>query len=325
MQFLSIRLQIGLSHRQLKIFDFSILGLATFTFYGLYKLILKRKELKQKLKQFRYLYTPEECQQLKIDKKEILIQGQINTDNQFLHLMSSNQLNKSKILKNQFDKKVYFFQITNPSTNTDISGRLNTNCKFENELINYHQQWKYKTEISPTTNIIVRTLRKIKNYFFGKIFVENLTGIDQNQYFVFKGTLEKKLNKLEFWINHIAKTPSIFYNQIMKELKKNYFQIFLLSISATFLMIICYCRVISFFQKEIKEKELFNKKENEVVAESDLCIICQTTVRNVLTLPCFHLVCCQDCLDKMQQKSNLCPICRTQISQQIQLLIDNIN
>ncbi|CAD8112874.1 unnamed protein product [Paramecium primaurelia] len=318
-----IRIQFTLSEKTIKILDLSLLGLAILTCYKLYKCDSKRNEEKQKLKRFKYLYTADECHLLKIDSKQITVQGQINNDNQFLQLKSYQEQNKGQnVLSNIYSNESIL--IFDPYTKTEIIGKITKDCQFDLDLFNYHRQWKYQTCVNSESNFIVRLYQKIKNYFFGKTLVENINGIDLNQYFIFKGILKQQESELMLEIDHIGLTPNLIYQQIKKNLKKYKVQEFILSMILTSLMYYFYKKMKEFIQIKVLKKELFQNKIDEIAEDSDLCITCMTNVRNILILPCFHLICCKECLDQIAQSHYQCPLCRTQITQLKQVYIDNI-
>ena len=48
-----------------------------------------------------------------------------------------------------------------------------------------------------------------------------------------------------------------------------------------------------------------------------MCKICYTELSNCILEPCRHLVCCYDCVEKLQD--NKCPMCRTEIENQYKI------
>jgi len=94
----------------------------------------------------------------------------------------------------------------------------------------------------------------------------------------------------------------------------------------------------SFLTKDIKElitKDTLNKKIwNAILSNPDLkndgaflakvvhefqCIICQETVKQPITTPCFHNF-CSDCFENaMTHKANECPMCRSKIDSTISM------
>lgn len=66
---------------------------------------------------------------------------------------------------------------------------------------------------------------------------------------------------------------------------------------------------------EIQEKKL---KEMEVIKIENECIICMDKQRNILFLPCNHLICCDKCSDKFIYK-NECPGCKRKIENKINI------
>ena len=53
------------------------------------------------------------------------------------------------------------------------------------------------------------------------------------------------------------------------------------------------------------------------VAQECLCVVCMSTARSVVMIPCGHLAVCQSCCECLQQ----CPICRFFIRGSIQVYI----
>lgn len=53
--------------------------------------------------------------------------------------------------------------------------------------------------------------------------------------------------------------------------------------------------------------------ECETEKEKTLCCICYEKNKNILMLPCQHLIACRDCALRIQAESNRCPTCREPI------------
>ncbi|CAK81178.1 unnamed protein product (macronuclear) [Paramecium tetraurelia] len=326
MEFARLRNLFGQSENAIKGQDLSLLGLTVLTCYFLYRQDSQRKSERQKQKRFRYLYTADECQQLQIDSKQITVQGQINSDDKFLLLKSSNYMKK----RNNYEQSQQInksFMIVDPYTKAGIICKIKNGCLFEQTLFNFHKKHTYQTYVPSNCNFIVRLYKRIVNYFFGKTIVEDIEGVDLNQYFIFKGELKKKDSELMLEVDHVAFNSKFNIQESTKVnnlsiLKQKYKH---LCNQRGFLIYNSYQRMKKYFQNPLRQPiKLFEKREDEVAEDSDLCIACMESVRNVLILPCFHLICCQECLQKIKQTNNECPLCRTLINDQKQVLIDNL-
>ena len=55
-----------------------------------------------------------------------------------------------------------------------------------------------------------------------------------------------------------------------------------------------------------RERVMTNKLEEE--EEKKMCVVCQTSTKSVLLLPCRHMCLCEDC--SRRNEMNKCPLCR---------------
>mmetsp|Transcript_47852 Transcript_47852/g.35073 ORF Transcript_47852/g.35073 Transcript_47852/m.35073 type:complete len:221 (+) Transcript_47852:206-868(+) len=53
------------------------------------------------------------------------------------------------------------------------------------------------------------------------------------------------------------------------------------------------------------------------------CVICYTTTKDTVVLPCRHMCLCIQCSQIVRMQTNKCPICRTQVSSFMQIKIEN--
>ncbi|BBN18036.1 hypothetical protein MPTK1_7g19010 [Marchantia polymorpha subsp. ruderalis] len=67
-----------------------------------------------------------------------------------------------------------------------------------------------------------------------------------------------------------------------------------------------------FLQREDSYREALKAalEALEEEKEKHVCQICMTKPRNILIMPCMHLLYCDECLRKHLNTSNLCPVCR---------------
>lgn len=69
------------------------------------------------------------------------------------------------------------------------------------------------------------------------------------------------------------------------------------------------------------------KTQKSVVGSEPLCVVCATNEKNLLFLPCFHLVCCMSCtlqMIEMELKKDAnfefgCPCCRKNVTKCIRI------
>ncbi len=52
------------------------------------------------------------------------------------------------------------------------------------------------------------------------------------------------------------------------------------------------------------------------------CVICFTTTKDTVVLPCRHMCLCIGCSQIVRMQTNKCPICRTQVSSFMQIKIE---
>mmetsp|Transcript_16085 Transcript_16085/g.27160 ORF Transcript_16085/g.27160 Transcript_16085/m.27160 type:complete len:138 (-) Transcript_16085:397-810(-) len=80
--------------------------------------------------------------------------------------------------------------------------------------------------------------------------------------------------------------------------------------------------------KYLKQKLLYN---NQILDMNDIygidnnaanladesqkeCVVCYTSTKDTVVLPCRHMCLCIDCSQIVRMQTNKCPICRTQVS-----------
>ena len=65
----------------------------------------------------------------------------------------------------------------------------------------------------------------------------------------------------------------------------------------------------SFLDTSTLTPETGNPASNQqlAVAMASLCVVCLSTARSIVMIPCGHLAVCQSCCERFQQ----CPICRS--------------
>lgn len=57
----------------------------------------------------------------------------------------------------------------------------------------------------------------------------------------------------------------------------------------------------------------------ELEEDEHLCVVCMDNPREILFVPCGHLVACIACCEQVLKKSNLCPICRDPVQQTVRV------
>lgn len=73
-------------------------------------------------------------------------------------------------------------------------------------------------------------------------------------------------------------------------------------------------------QQDKYNNNLLDSEQNNITNATDnrICIICFENERDILFIPCHHLLCCRDCYFKLSQT---CPICSRHIENSIQVFI----
>jgi hypothetical protein len=69
--------------------------------------------------------------------------------------------------------------------------------------------------------------------------------------------------------------------------------------------------------KSRKAESLLSNK-SEGVGGNDACVICVSTIRSTVLVPCRHMCVCPDCATHMQRmRTQVCPLCREPIESYI--------
>lgn len=74
-------------------------------------------------------------------------------------------------------------------------------------------------------------------------------------------------------------------------------------------------------QSITRKRKSYQNISNGKLKDSNLCIICQDRDRCVVLFPCRHLCLCVECAREMSSYQNDCPLCRTRISQKINVFV----
>lgn len=74
-------------------------------------------------------------------------------------------------------------------------------------------------------------------------------------------------------------------------------------------------------QSIIRKRKSVRNISNKKLGDSNLCIICQDRDRCVVLFPCKHLCLCVECAREISSYQNDCPLCRTRISQKINVYV----
>ncbi len=78
-------------------------------------------------------------------------------------------------------------------------------------------------------------------------------------------------------------------------------------------------KTISDLQKKIVENGRYTKQLEESVEKTSLCTICVEERRNLIFIPCMHIVACARC--GKHQTITRCPICRMDIKEKQKVII----
>jgi hypothetical protein len=54
-------------------------------------------------------------------------------------------------------------------------------------------------------------------------------------------------------------------------------------------------------------------EDDTFVGDDHLCVVCLENARNIVLIPCGHMVLCDVCCDDIMANSNECPMCREKI------------
>lgn len=74
-------------------------------------------------------------------------------------------------------------------------------------------------------------------------------------------------------------------------------------------------------QSTTRKRKSYQNISNGKLKDSNLCIICQDRDRCVVLFPCRHLCLCMECATEISSYQNDCPLCRTRISQKINVFV----
>lgn len=74
-------------------------------------------------------------------------------------------------------------------------------------------------------------------------------------------------------------------------------------------------------QSITRKRKSLRSISNKKLGDSNLCIICQDRDRCVVLFPCRHLCLCVECAREISSYQNDCPLCRTRISQKINVFV----
>jgi hypothetical protein len=121
-----------------------------------------------------------------------------------------------------------------------------------------------------------------------------------------RNELKKELNEILIFINNL-KISAIREKIAKEELNFNNFKNKQLE----------YVSEINAENKKIEE--LTQSEQNNDPAVAGKCKVCFDKSAHMLLMPCKHLCLCQDCCEQINKK---CPICRTEVVQEIAVFIN---
>jgi len=76
---------------------------------------------------------------------------------------------------------------------------------------------------------------------------------------------------------------------------------------------------------ELQEIYGLEPKADSATYSTQECVICMSSPRNTVVLPCRHLCLCLECSHALQEQTNRCPICRTAVESLVQLPSSSLN
>lgn len=87
-------------------------------------------------------------------------------------------------------------------------------------------------------------------------------------------------------------------------------------------------QIVSIDGEEYEVRELYGIGSSSAEGFNDddpgkECVICMTEPKNTAVMPCRHLCMCSDCAKELRLQTKKCPICREEISELIEIKINN--
>jgi hypothetical protein len=157
--------------------------------------------------------------------------------------------------------------------------------KPKNRLIEYHNMQNLSYEIE---NQIINFITDLKENKFNEKAVEEITVLPSNET---ENLCKEKSNK---FLHEKA------VEERLREEIENYSK---------------YFNIENILEKQKNTLEVQNKKMSKIneTKELNVCIICMEKQRNVMFIPCYHLITCEDCGNNKVKDS--CPECMKKIDQ----------
>ena len=216
--------------------------------------------------------------------------------------------------------------------------KFNSRVNFENVLKKIG-----KFTSIPKSSLLVNMLTKVIFLFkfFLTLFRFNLKGLKIGSKGTEYGTevgddilafgkilFDKKkkillMHKPEFFLKNKIQLVNLLKFRIKKWKNINYLSLFMMLLSSILVIrrfLIIYRKLkkkISFMITKFRMEKL--RKFSDLLTDSFKCIICIDNAKNVIFIPCYHMVICQVCYDSLEK--NQCPICRKEISDSVNIFI----
>ncbi|CAD8106296.1 unnamed protein product [Paramecium primaurelia] len=239
--------------------------------------------------------------------------------------------NNIKKLKKITSKGVTQISIADSKFQVDILRSTNFNCQAS---LTHIQDIFYPKRLSifqRITNFILRTVNqarseKIPFRGFSIGLLEREYGILAGDSYVIYGEIffDKYLNKL-FLQNpkHILRDKRQLLRFIETQIRYKNFQIIILLMAIFFLIYYFSKNFKKVIFKLIRHRQIYKLKKlrglKHILINNFECQNCQQQPKNIIHLPCKHMVICQSC--KQELNISKCPICKQKIEEFVEIYI----
>ncbi|CAD8127324.1 unnamed protein product [Paramecium sonneborni] len=319
-----------------------ILGLGT----TLQRIIRSLKMLHEKHKQYQLaqLFTPTQLfnylKQNKTTNIQAFIAGEFISQqpliSKFPLIWSQKRIydlytNNIKKLRNVTSKGVTQISIADKKFAVDILRSTNFNCQASLTHIQDIFYPKPLSILQKITNFILRAINQARS---GKIpfrgfsigQLEREFGLLQGDSYVIYGEIffDQQLNKL-FLQNpkHVLRDKRQLLRFIETKIRIKNFQIFILLLAILFLFYWFQKNIRIVIYKLLRMRQLYKLKKlrgiKHVVINNFECQNCYQQPKNIIHLPCKHMILCQNCKSELNLQK--CPTCKQKIEEFVEIFI----
>jgi hypothetical protein len=237
-----------------------------------------------------------------------LINNNSNCDNNLLQLDDKFQKQSGDFYQLQYQLNETVVNITKNDSNIDALAteltRINTEAnKFDGIIKEFEEKSEYYKQYIDKYNNLETEYKKINENYFGleteyKKINENYIGLDYEYQDILSKYIEltekdsEKNDQKNNDKNNIDNELIIYENE---KLKKN-------------------C-------KDLQIKLETIEKKTKTLQDNSYCIVCQSTLKNVVLLPCRHFCLCTTCENKNRAvtRATKCPVCRLAYNEKLVL------